>query len=225
MAPILTTGAGKFPAISSATFSYLAGVCTAVGGFGGGSTGAIDTTGAGLLIAVTSYYLGTGETLTDSKSNTWNALTVSTSANSKCNIYWSKPSSVGSSHTVSFTGSSIYPTVAFAAFTLGAASPFDQESQRTSTSTSALSNTITPTVDNELVIAGVTVAANGLTISAPTGGFTTIGSTTSGVGGTNMGGGAAYLIQTSAAAIGTAPAWTLSGSTEWTTKTASFKVS
>ena len=204
-------------------FTFVASVSAQPFASGGGTTTGINTTGAGLLICVTSYFSGaTGVTMADSKSNTWTPLTAATSANTKCNVYYSVPTSVGASHTASFTGSSLFPTFYFAAFAFGAASPADQQSTNNGSSTSATSTSITPSVDNELVIAGVGTNANGAAITAPGGSFTTINSTLAASSGNAIGGGAAYWIQTTASAA--SPTWTVASSSDWTTKMASFKV-
>lgn len=205
-------------------FTFVSGTTTGVNGSGGGSSSAIDTTGAAFLIGVVSYFSGaSGLSFSDSKGNTWNALTAATSANSRCNIYWCKPSSVGPSHTASFTGTSVFLGISFAAFTFGAVSPADQESVNSGTGTTTSSSSITPGFAGELVISGVAVVANTIAPSSVNGGFNVIGTPSSGSSGNRIGLGAAYLIQTSAAAA--SPAWTLSGSSEWSTKLASFKVS
>lgn len=210
-------------------FTFISGISTAKTGAGGGgaggeTTGTIDTTGAGLLILVTSYFSGaTGVTISDSKGNSWTPLTVVTSANSICNVYYSVPTSVGSGHTATIAGTNIFGTLVFSSFAFGAASPADQQSQNTGTGTSAAGSSITPSVGGELVITGIASPADSVAISSVNGGFTIIDDTIPGLSGEYIGGGAAYLIQTSAAAA--APTWTLGSSAEWAVKMASFKVS
>jgi hypothetical protein len=229
MPPILTTGAGVFPVISGGgggTFSFLAGSTNVPFGANGGNSNAINTTGAGLLILGVSYYTGgSGLTISDSKSNTWNSLTATTGGgNAKCIIYYSVPTSVGTGHTASLTGTSIYTAQTFAAFSGGAASPADQQSENNGASgTSATSTSITPSVGSELVITFVGNDADTIGASSVSGGFTIVDVTQMASSGNNMGGGMAYLIQT--AAVAANPTWTLGGSSGWTVKMGSFKVS
>lgn len=66
------------------------------------TTSAIDTTGATFLILAMASYTGAGApTVTDSKSNSWTALTARTIGGSRMQLFYSFPSSVGSGHTFS----------------------------------------------------------------------------------------------------------------------------
>lgn len=215
------------PVPAAGTFSLLSSVTDFAGTSfnpSGNATGAIDTTGAGLLVFGAAYFpTATGLTVADSKGNSWTALTVTNISNAAFNIWYSVPTSVGTGHTVSLTGTNVYATRYFAAFSGGAASPADQQSGTTGTSTTPTGSSITPGFSNELVVSGVAVNTNSLTVSAINGGFTIIGSTFPGNSGNYIGGGMAYLIQTTPAAA--APAWTISSSSQWAVKMASFKVS
>lgn len=214
-------------AAGGGTFSFISGVSTITGGSGGGATAAIDTTGAGLLIAVTNFYFAaSGMTVTDNKSNSWTALTSSVGSASGCNIWYSVPTSVGSGHTASLGGTNVFGACIFAAFSGGAATPFDQEAQQSGTAPGAgtiSTASITPGFNNELVIFGGSAAEDTSSLVTPSGGFTIIDNAEAGVSGVNVSGSAAYLIQTSAAAAN--PTWTINGNFNWATKLASFKVS
>lgn len=207
-------------------FTFIAGITAASPDGSTFSTGAIDTTGAGLLIIGLADYeavFPTLPTITDSKGNSWNRLTEArNTATVLATIYYSVPASVGSGHTVTATETGFYGALTFAAFGLGAATPFDVENVGTGTSANPSASTgITPTVDNELVIANVGIDSG--TISSINGGFTIIGSPVAYGGGTNFGCAMAYLIQTTATAAD--PDWTNSGSANWAANIASFKVS
>jgi hypothetical protein len=211
---------------ATTVFTFISGVTTANAGTGGGASGAINTTGAGLLILVSHYYFpATGFSVSDSKGgNTWTRLTSNAGTVTGCDIWYCVPTNVGTGHTASITGSNMYAAITFAAFANGAASPLDQQSGVSGgPSTTVTSSSITPLFSNELVIAAVSASVSGTTISSPTGGFTLVAPTVPPASGSNMGGGVAYLIQTTAAAA--APQWTLSGASEWSATMASFKVS
>jgi hypothetical protein len=204
-------------------FSFISGVSTSVANGSGGSSGSINTTGAGLLVAVANYFSGaSGLTFADSKGNTWTPLTAVSTTNTRCNIYYSVPTSVGTGHTISLTGSNVFPTLVFSAFAFGAASPADQQSSANGTGTSGAGSSITPGFANELVISGLSTNGDGVSISGIDGGFTVIDATRPASSGLYIGGAGAYLIQTTATAA--APTWSFGASQEWGVKMASFKV-
>jgi hypothetical protein len=180
------------------------------------TTGAMNTSGATLLVAVVSQYATsplTG-TLSDSKANTWQALTAyeSGSTNGNIVIYYAYnkaggPLSVGSSHTVTLSGGQLaaVEVMAFSG-TLTTSDPFDVQNGATSSNSSNpfQPGSITPSQSNELIITGYGANATSRAINA---GFTVTdfvdyGSTT--------GGGAAYLVQGIAAAVN--PSWTFQSS-------------
>jgi hypothetical protein len=82
------------------------------------TTSAIDTSGANLIIIGVT---GNSGTLSDSKGNTWTPLTAVSGANTKAQIFYALNPTVGSGHTFSHSGSSLYSSV-FAAAYSGAAS-------------------------------------------------------------------------------------------------------
>ncbi len=70
-------------------------------GSGSGTTSAVDTTGADLLVAAVAYFDGAG-TVTDSKGNTWTGLTPATPGSGRaCRLLYCVPTSVGGGHTFS----------------------------------------------------------------------------------------------------------------------------
>lgn len=187
-----------------------------------GTTSAIDTTGADLLVAVLVSNNGSGGNLSsDSKANTWTALTAKTQASgSQVQIYFCSPGSkVGSGHTVTFqASSSFYASGYFAAFSGSAASPFDLEAGATATGATMSPGSITPAFGNELVISGVSMH---LTAAPTVDASMTVLDSNGFLGGNYFGGGMAYKIQTTAVAIN--PVWTMSGSDKVSCVIASFK--
>lgn len=183
--------------------------------------GPVDTTGADFFVMVVADYEGgPARTVSDNKGNTWNPLTdVAVVGDTRARLYWSKPTSVGSGHT--FQDISDFCSIVVAAFSGVHATPADVEATGTgSSSTASAGAGITPTQNNELVIAAVGIG--GGSVSSINSGFTIVDSVAYG-GGTHYGVSLAYKIQTSAAAVD--PDWTLSGSSAWAAAIASFKSS
>lgn len=190
------------------------------------TTGAVDTTGANFLVAMAGYYgTGTPPTLSDSKSNTWTALTLKISPDTSINgrLYYCAGATVGSGHTFSLSGTGVYPAVAVLAMANVKASPFDQQNGATTTSgnTSLATGSITPSVNGCVIVAGL--VGNDSTGGDPTidSGFSTpvVGHAT---GGQSVGAAISYKIQTTAAAVNPTWSWTNSGS-EAVAVIASFK--
>lgn len=185
------------------------------------TTAPVDTSGADFLVAIVSdYSAGSRAVVTDSKSNTWNALTSTQSgANARNTIWWARPTTVGSGHTFTATGTGTFPTIDVLAFSGSAVSPFDQESGAVQAfGTSVQPGSLTPPQNDCLVVTGFTAdaAAGSLACS---GGFTI--STNVGVSGNHERGALAYLIQTTAAAVN--PTWSWSPNTTAAVRQATFK--
>lgn len=185
---------------------------------GGNTTPNIDTTGATLIVICIAADNATAPT--DSKGNTWTALTTSqvSASSTRSTLFYCVNPNVGSGH--NFTQSASYGAIFVSAWSGNAASPFDQENGNTTTSgTSLTPGSITPTENSELVIVGICV---GKTNSSPSinGGFT-ISDSIDGVTDVNYGGGMAYLIQTTATAANPTYSWTGAGEAAY--RIASFK--
>lgn len=186
-------------------FAHLVSVAATSSDNNSVTSSAIDTTGATLIIAEVADLAGALTTFTDSKGNTWNALTTYTSSNSNSRLFWSSPSSVGSGHTFTATGSNSFPSIAVTAWSGAAASPFDQQNGNSASSgvVSISTGSVTPTQDNELIVAGIaanTVAGNTFSINSSLTIRAQITSTN------NISAGIATLVQTTAGAIN--PTWT-----------------
>lgn len=180
-------------------------------GSGGGSTSAIDTTGANLLLISVSFYSGSTTVLTvsDSKGNIWIPLTLRNAGNAAHRYYYALDPAVGTSHTVTVSGSAVYPVLTFAAYaSADPLAPFEVENGATATSgTSLATGSVTPAVNESLIVsgwAGMNAATNPNVDSGMT--KTTSQNSSAGV---CISGAAAYLVQTIAAAIN--PTWTWTG--------------
>ena len=185
-------------------------------------TATINSAGADLLIALLNTVNNPEPPdFSDSKSNTWNGLTVQTGAFSgKMRLWWSKPTSVGSGHTILVPGGNT-PALFFAAFSGAHASPFDQQNgTSTPANPTVQPGSITPSEDNCLVITGggvYTSGGSGPTVASP---YTLLDGL-AGAGGVTWGGALAYNIQTTATA--TNPIWTSPNSDSIIAVIASFK--
>lgn len=184
------------------------------------STSAIDTTGADLLIVVVGY--ATAPTLTDSKSNTWTGLTIRTNISIGNRIYYAWNAIVGSGHTFTLTGASIVASLVVQAYAGSQVSgdPFDQQNGHDGggNATSFTTGSITPGVDNELVIAGICYSDT--TSLAIDSGLSIVDQNPL-VGGSNYGSGLADIIQTTAGAVN--PTWSWTNSAQPAATIASFK--
>src|SRR5262252_10214264 len=126
----------------------------------GGTSGAIDTTGANLLVLSLGYY-GT-PTVSDSKGNTWVPLTAHVGASGTGighRIYYAKNAVVGTGHTITVTGTNTWPVIAFYAFSgADTAAPFVAENGAQSASTglsgSLATGSVTPLANGSVVVSG-----------------------------------------------------------------------
>lgn len=158
------------------SFSLLGTGTGYTSGFGT-TTSALDSTGASLLIVVRVVPSGYGgSTLTDSKGNTWFSL-VSTvdSFSTTMELLYSTPTTVGSSHTASGSGSQRFEDIVFTAWSGSTTSPPISTS---STASSGRSPTVspggvTPLYAGSLVIASVTGGSNAWSVDS---GMTIFGS-------------------------------------------------
>jgi hypothetical protein len=164
---------------------------------------AIDTTGTNLIVVSDSRYQEEYALLSDSKSNTWTALTLRASGSVKCRLYYCLNPTVGSGHT--FSADSDYHVISVLAFSgAHATSSFENENGAGAASgTSLQTGSLTPAENNELLVAAVS-GVDSSPSEAINLGFTLEEFNDYG-GGSNMMGGLAYQIQTTATARN--PAW------------------
>jgi len=121
------------------------------------TSGSIDTSGASLLVvAVSLQGLGTG-TLTDSKSNTWVALTERESSLSIIKLYYCKNPTVGSGHTFTFSTTARYPAICIQAWnSTDTTANADGDVGAFGTGTTIQPGSLTPSQDNSVVVTAVT---------------------------------------------------------------------
>jgi hypothetical protein len=188
---------------------------------GGGPDTAIsapaNTTGATFLVMACGQYFGGGGSgaavASDSKGNTWTALTPKADDTlwDRISVFYvnSATPTVGTDHTFTCAGAENYGEVMYAAFSGTAALPLDQEasSQAPSGTSLGLDSPVTPAHDGSLVIAAMSIS-----VGSPTAdGFSVNESMTLAYSRTEVPGttGAAwaYKIQTTAAAINPTFAW------------------
>lgn len=191
-------------------------------GESGGTTSAIDTTGADLLIVVvSSTHFGSNPTVSDSKGNTWTALTRYSDSGGDVSIkfFYAVAPSVGSGHTFTASGASMYASMGVIGLVGGKqTSPFDQQAGSAASGTSLTPGSVTPTESDEIVLSAINV--NPASTASADGGFSVIGYVSL-VGGVSLGLAVAYLIQTSAAAAN--PTWSWTGSQTSIAANATFK--
>lgn len=187
---------------------------TNVGATGGSTatTSAVDTTGATLLVAATTYFTGrTTVTVTDNKGNTWTGRTEYASGTSCLGkIFYCENPTVGSGHTVTLTdsGGSLFGSIDIAGFsgTLTASSYDVENGAGTTSGTTKQPGSVTPGEANELVVTTVG-AGNAKTFTIDS--SFSIASQNSG-GGSNFSNGLAYIVQ-SPGPSAVNPTWTVSG--------------
>jgi len=176
------------------------------------TTSAIDTTGATLLVVslTTDIQAGIAD-FSDSKSNTWTALTDRTGTNTLNRIAYCANPTVGSGHTFSYGNGfdTHYWGIAAAGFSgVTTSTPFDQESGTTATGTTSITApSFTPTNDNELVVSGLSTWVAATSISGG-GGFTVTDVLPAVAGKEAVG--LEYLIQTTKASAAASWSWTSS---------------
>lgn len=180
---------------------------SAAPGANGGTTAAIDTTGANLLVLSVAWYGGgTAPTVSDSKGNTYTALTRHDGSLASHRLFYKLAPAVGTGHTFTASGSGSY--AAFHAYAFAGVASYQTESGAgQSSGTSLASGSVTPSADGALVFTGT--SGNGAsTDSVLPSGFTL---TTRAYGsGNNLQASAAWQVQTTAAAIN--PTWGFSPS-------------
>lgn len=182
------------------------------------STSEIDTTGANLFVVIaSSYQFADAPILTDNKGNIWNALTLY-QFGGNIQMFYCANGLAGNNHIFTLTGTGSNPSIAIASFSGSSASPFDLENGNGAAGASLSTGTITPSVNNNLIITGLnSLSGTNGTINS---GFSLLYYAGS-VAGKSFGIGLAYLIQSSASSIN--PTWTDTGALVMAVDIASFK--
>lgn len=168
---------------------------------------AIDTTGVNLLVVVLMDSDGTS-VITDNKGNSPYATAVGQLGGFASNfntIFYFKSPSVGTGHTFTVTGTAKSPSIAMAGFSgVDTTSPLDQHTSASSNfGSSAQPGSITPGSANQLVVSGVTYQDTGNTLSIDLSFI--IADQLVQQNSAHLGGGLAYIIQTTATAVN--PTW------------------
>ena len=183
---------------------------SATPGVDGGMTGAINTTGATLLVASVAAFAGGGAPIPsvgDTKGNTWIALTTQTEADkARLRLFYCLAPVVGSGHAFYGGGDGTYPAVFVYAFS-GVVSYQTESGTVMSGGSGASSGSVTPSSNGALILTGLSggVLAAGTDTVSPVGFTLTTAPYSPGV---NIQGAAAYFVQPTAAAINPTWAWT-----------------
>lgn len=177
------------------------------GGSGGGTTNAVDTSGANLVVYGRPRF--SAPTITDSKSNTITPLTEQTAVAPNYLMLYAENAVTGASHDATAAGGSSFSSLIMSAYSGAATSSvLDQQAGASGVSVNRAPGSLTPSEDNCLVVTGIGWDGDGLVLSID-GGFT-IREQEAYSGGNNYGTAMADLIQTTAANAN--PLWTWDGS-------------
>src|SRR5436190_448982 len=186
------------------TIAYVGGTLARNGGgdSNGFTSSAFDTTGANFILVSYSSGATSLETLTDSKGNTWTAMTASTASGRQHRFYYAFNATVGTGHTFTITGTATYPSLAITWYSgvQSASDPLDQQARNGQVAPSVTAGPITPTVDGCLIATGFH-HADGVNTRTLTGGCTMVLDETSTTFGSDNGSYGHLVSQTTAAAI------------------------
>lgn len=184
------------------------------------TTNAVDTTGANLIVVAVGSYDGlTAEALTDSKGNTWTALTAYRRVgDDRVRLYYCYGPTVGSGHTFTFAATNSFSSIAVQAWSGAASSPHDQENGANAAASTIATGSVTPSENDEILVSAAVNEAG--TISSIDSSFTT-SNLQAAAGGLAYGVGMAYKIQTTAGAEN--PTWTLPSSQKTAATISTFK--
>jgi len=188
---------------------------------GGTTSSGIDTSGADLLVMVVGHYAGASTpAVSDSKGNTWTALTAYTEAGDiTVTVFYAKNATVGSGHTFTVSGANCYAGICVGAFSgSNTTAPFDAVTGSNGNNSTSNPGSLTPSEANCLVIVGANMKFEHL--SSIGSGYTIAQDLTPSAGswyGTTL----CYIVQTSAAA--TNPTLTYTTATAFANAIASFK--
>lgn len=187
------------------------------------TTPAINTGSATLIVIGITEYAGTTNTLSDSQSNTWTCVGPTTTGNATQNrvCYVASPTTNGS-HTFTLTcPSPCYGVLAVAAFAGTDTVPYDQDAVSGGTSGSSKQpGSITPSVNNELVVSVLTWE-NTDTVAVDSSMTITDQMRLNLPAAVHYSGALAYIVQTSAAAIN--PNWSWTNAEYSVARVSSFK--
>lgn len=213
-----SSGGGGAPAIA-----LVANTKITPAGQNGGTSPAINTTGASLIVLGITASNGVTPTpaISDSKGNTYTLLTNATAASNQNSwLYYCSNPTVGTGHTFTFNLSGGLDNMVVAAFSgVKTSAATDQINHNQGTGTTLKPGAITPSVDNCLIVTTLSTALVGSSVSIDLGYTTTDYSAL--VASNAYGVGLAYLVQGAKAA--TDPTWTVNTSVTLAACIASFK--
>lgn len=197
-------------------------------GTSGGTTSAINTTGADFIVAnVTSANIGGVSfsdilaAFSDSLGNTWSSnITGGAPSGSAPMLIYALAPTVGSSQTFTCSLTSLFGVFQVAAFSNVTSADQNDIGFAGGGNTGTIGTPITPANNNGLVISCCSV--NDVSLPTIDSGFT-ITDQAETLGGNYVGGGLAYLVQTTASAVD--PTWTWTSSSSWSVILATFNPS
>lgn len=160
-------GAAVTSTPASAGFAAISGahlVATNPSTFDGFTSSAINTTGVTLLIVAVVYDKddSSGFALSDSKSNTYTALTEKLAGAQSLRLFYCVNPTVGSGHTFTIAGTTVVAAIAVNGFSGNAVSPFDVQNGTGNNSPvgSIQPGNVAPTQDNELIISAYSAGSS-----------------------------------------------------------------
>jgi hypothetical protein len=178
----------------------------------GGTSPAINTIGATLLVLLDTHLFAGRIPPTDSLGNIWTArICYGSTGNSETCLWDATNPVVGAAQTFSTGSTGDFNSSQIMAFSgVATVSPFEASTGialTSSTTTVQSSTSVTPTTANNLVISSVGYNASGSPVASVNGGLVITNQTPAAVG-VSFGSGSAYLFQSSAVAVN--PTWTIS---------------
>lgn len=184
-------------------------------GVNGGTTSAIDTSGANLLTAGVTWGVSFGTTppaLSDSKGNTWVARNTSVVTDGFAALYDAKNATVGTGHTFTCTGTSGFISVGVQAFSgVDTSAPFVTQNHAGAdgTLTSQATGAVVPTTDGSLIVTVLCNYIGATTNRTIDNSFnTSAGDQIASDGTTYYAYAQAYLVQSPAASVNPTWSWT-----------------
>jgi hypothetical protein len=197
---------------------------TAAGGTASSvTTSSIDTTGATLLVVGINRDASTNAfNLSDNKGNSFIFLNQVDQGVARCALFYSIPTSVGSGHTFTNTGTNNFSSL----FVLAFSGDRDQKIidavvKSNASSTTVSPGSITPTLNDSLLVTGLSISGAGTPISIDSS-FTETNELDFSSG-NYYGGAMAYKIQTTGSAE--TPTWTRTNSNPMASVMVSFRLS
>ena len=166
------------------------------------TTGAVDSTGADLIVIVDNAYQLAPTTPTDSQSNTWTKATEQIATNDYDTVIWfCQNPTTSATHTFTRNETNSYGSIHVYLFSGSASSPLDQTNGVQGSGSSPQGpGSVTPTEDDELLITNIVWSATNIASISADNGFT-VQEETNYSGGNNFEGASAYLIQGTAATV------------------------